>query len=254
METKFRSLITTFGGAIKFAAPVKLHTTGARLLGAGMRGGQRLVHLVTPTAAGGTDDSYKPFTSLPETLQEDILMVLKKFLQDHPEAIRIRIGDLVKVSRLEDPFYGVIADTGGVAIHVDTRGTLVSDIPVIVLFGVDDYEVVGHKEFSKGLFDLESPQEAYDELLFLVQSGKPVPPFWARHKAFSGESALEKAVGAASAKDWSMMSGLKACIMEYKGIEALVYATPDGKPTLHPTYGWEETVDGVPVVRTAKGR
>ena len=50
------------------------------------------------------------------------------------------------------------------------------------------------------------------------------------------------------------MSGLKACIMEYKGIEALVYVTPDGKPTLHPTYGWEETVDGVPVVRTAKGR
>ena len=239
--TSSRSLLSAFGGAVRFGNPPFIRrSSGMRLLGAGLQGRIPRVHV----DGDGDGDRYMDLAQLAELDAEAAAAVrdiLRRCLT--PDNIRLTIGDVIRVDRLEDPFYGIITDTAGVVMHVDCRGCLVSDVPVIVLFGTDDFEVVGHEEFTRGVLDTETPEEAYEDFCRRMASGGCPEVFCKRWPAGSGSS-LEKALG----------EGVRGLVFEYLGIEVMVVSDENGGIRVHPAYAWKDENGKVLVTDTSASR
>lgn len=221
-----KSMLTAFGGSVRFGQPPKVSLSGTLFHGAFLKDGVPMVSL------NGTllrPDIPVPFGSLTDEVAANVVRILRRCLT--PENIRICVGDVIHLNRTgEDPFYGVISDIEGVALQVDDRGILMQSVPLIVLFGTDDFDVVGHREFTRGILDLESPEETYRDLLEVVASDKRPGRYCRRHACPGGGSVLEGLIA----------NPPKGTVVEYHGIEGLVYFTTDGRPCLHPVYAWQD--------------
>ena len=236
---KIRSIITTFGGSVRFNRPPVLdQARGTRLLDAGL-GGDRMpyVHL-DGDAIGDRIRSVEELSHIDGQMVYAIHGILKRCLV--PENVRIHIGDVLRVDRAEEEFFGVVTDTCGLLRKVDDKGAVITDIPYIVIFGEDDFEVVGHEEFVRGILDLDPPEETYGRLCGLFAEGGRPEPVHRRIRAFEGASALEKATGRTKASDWGVPEGVPAAVVEYDGIEAFVYKGSDGTWKVHPQYAWKD--------------
>ena len=254
-----RSILTAFGGSVRFnaARPPMLNDGDLALLGAYL-GEDRtpMVQLRGSTLDNGTAVfGWTELANLNVLYADRVLSVLKQCLV--PENIRICIGDVINVNRGNGPFFLVVTDTCGVALSSDTRdrtscglgfrvdsmGRPESETPEFIYFGVDDYDVVGHEEFVKGILDIDSSEDVYASLEEIVSKGERPGPCNRRHRAFTGESALEKAYGRKSATDWGLPEGVSATVIEYGGIEALVFAGNDRMWHVHQDYAWKEGLE-----------
>ena len=236
---QIRSVITTFGGSVRFnRPPVVDQAKGTRLLDAFVGEGRTpFVHL-DGDALGDRIRSVDELSHIDGQLVYSIHGILKRCLV--PENVRICIGDVLRVDRAEEEFFGVVTDTCGLVQKVDGNGALITDIPFIVIFGEDDFEVVGHEEFARGILDLDPPEETYGRLRDMLAAGQRPTPVHKRFRAFEGATALERTTGRTKASDWGIPEGTPAAVIGYDGIEALVYKGSDGAWKAHPDYAWKD--------------
>lgn len=216
-----KSILTAFGGSVRFGHPLKVTRAGDLFLGAFLHDGRAVVTL-HGSACGECSLS---FDRLDGEAAANVLKILRRCLT--PENIRICIGDIIHLNRTgEDPFYGVISDIEGVALQVDEKGVLMESVPLIVIFGTDDFDVVGHREFTSGVLEVDTHEETYQDLLKKVNEG--VRPGWdcRRYRCPGGGSSLEGLI----------VNPPEGTVIEYHGIEGLVYRDADNRFRLYPVY------------------
>ena len=220
-----KSILTAFGGAVRFGRPPKVSLSDTIFLGAFLQDG---VPMVTLEGQLLSPDMPVPFRQLTDEVSGNVLRILRRCLT--PENIRICVGDGIHLYRTgEDPIYGVISDIEGVALQVDQSGVLIEAVPELVHFGGDDFDVVGHREFTRGILDTGDPQEAFRELSEALRTAAGPERCCRRYPYPGGGSALEQAMPPA---------GVSGYVIEYRGFEMLVIRHPDGRTAVYPVFAY----------------